>query len=420
MIYYTEISSQAIGFPPTAPASPLRQDDSLDASIGKDPLPLSALIKPLNFETLHFASNATTQEVPLNAKPTSIIPSTQRAIVTPVMGKTLNMTVKEVKDATFSTGPQPGYPKFDHIAGHEGIGVVVQCQDDSLLHQTVGVRYLGVTCGTCTYCHQGLLTSCPEQLNAPKQISGTFQQYATVPVSCLIRLPQHILGRSVNLGSLCAALCSGSAALMALKSAHVATGKVVVVSGVAGAIGHLTAAMARQIYGAKAIGIDFGWKNDILRKKHHGEIADILLDVPEDTHGEAWVEFTTALTRSCMRLRHDKGTERAADSLIICASKESAFKQMEDYICDGGRIVCSGVPKGLSVSLSIHDLVERKLHLTGTLMGGHDVALEVMDYISSGRIRPVIVERKIENVPEILEQIVDCKGIGKMVVNMHN
>jgi hypothetical protein len=97
MIYYTEISSQAIGFPPTAPASPLRQDDSLDASIGKDPLPLSALIKPLNFETLHFASNATTQEVPLNAKPTSIIPSTQRAIVTPVMGKTLNMTVKEVK-----------------------------------------------------------------------------------------------------------------------------------------------------------------------------------------------------------------------------------------------------------------------------------------------------------------------------------
>jgi propanol-preferring alcohol dehydrogenase len=244
---------------------------------------------------------------------------------------------------------------------------------------------------------------------------------------------------------------------MALKSAHVATGKVVVVSGVAGAIGHLTAAMARQIYGAKAIGIDFGWKNDILRKKHHGEIADILLDVPEDTHGEAWVEFTTALTRSCMRLRHDKGTERAADSLIICASKESAFKQMEDYICDGGRIVCSGyvfcsfsylvgsaccyhskmkakgstneanivmhkyrVPKGLSVSLSIHDLVERKLHLTGTLMGGHDVALEVMDYISSGRIRPVIVERKIENVPEILEQIVDCKGIGKMVVNMHN
>lgn len=51
-------------------------------------------------------------------------------------------------------------------------------------------------------------------------------------------------------------------------------------------------------------------------------------------------------------------------------------------------------------------------------MGGSDVALEVMDLISTGVVRPLIVEKTLEQVPECMQQISDCKTIGKMVVRM--
>ncbi|KKY14259.1 putative alcohol dehydrogenase [Diplodia seriata] len=241
------------------------------------------------------------------------IPSTQRAAITPTVGKTLSIAVHQVpvrpprptealvkishtglcrSDASFSTGPSPGFPQHDHIAGHEAIGAVVQSHDPSLLGRVVGIRYLGATCGSCAYCARGLPTSCPAQLNIPKHVAGTFQEYATLPTSSLVPLPQYesILDEAAastattttTTAALCAALCSGSAALTALRAAGIvdvaaaaaaAGGKVVVVvSGVGGAIGHLAGAMARRVFGARVVGIDVGPKRPVGRaaSRSHG------------------------------------------------------------------------------------------------------------------------------------------------------
>lgn len=248
------------------------------------------------------------------------------------------------KDACFSIGPEPGFPKHNHIAGHEGIGQVVQSHDPSRVGQTVGIRYLGATCGSCAYCLSGLPTSCPGQLNAPKHIAGTFQEYATVPTSCLVALPDGILGTAASdPAALCAALCSGSAALTALRAARVAAGSIVVVAGVAGAIGHLAGAMARRVFGARVVGIDLGWKCDLLRQqKGHEQYADVLLDAVAAATGQEWSDLEARLVRACTRLRPDKALARAADAVVVCASSESAFQNLDKYVCDGGRIVCVG------------------------------------------------------------------------------
>lgn len=197
------------------------------------------------------------------------------------------------------------------------------------------------------YCLRSLQTSCPSQLNAPKHISGTFQQYATVPTNCLVVLPQDY-SESFDAGTItqktplaaCAALCSGSTALTALREAKIKAGDVVVVVGIAGAIGHLTGAIAKHVMGAKVIGVDLAWKIDLLAD-HAERYADRLVAASDGTEQSCHRLFTQLL-EACKDLRPGRGPMRAAESVIISASKPEAFARLDQYVCDGGSIVCVG------------------------------------------------------------------------------
>lgn len=238
------------------------------------------------------------------------------------------------------------------------------------------------------------------------------------------------------------ALCSGSTALRALKEVDVRAGQVVVVIGIAGAIGHLAGAIAKQIRGAKVIGTDLASKLDSLDASH---FADVLLNAPPQAPAgcDARTSFKARLLEACSKLRGDKTMARVADVVLVAASTGAAFQNLEDYVCDGGKIICVGyvghdvspikngcsvteltyalgsVPSSASVSLPINALVERNLHLTGTLMGGHEEALEVMEYIVSGQVKPICTEVVLEDVPEQMQKQVDCETTGKVVVRVN-
>jgi propanol-preferring alcohol dehydrogenase len=70
------------------------------------------------------------------------------------------------------------------------------------------------------------------------------------------------------------------------------------------------------------------------------------------------------------------------------------------------------------VSLPLHCLIERNLHLTGNLMGGHEETLEVMEYIRTGQITPRITQVSLEEVPKQMQAMVDCQTVGKIVVSL--
>lgn len=71
------------------------------------------------------------------------------------------------------------------------------------------------------------------------------------------------------------------------------------------------------------------------------------------------------------------------------------------------------------MTVPVRDLVERNLHLTGNLMGGHDEALTVMQYIRSGRVKPHITEVSLDDIPEQMQRLIDCKTFGKVVVRVN-
>ncbi|CAI7640657.1 unnamed protein product [Penicillium crustosum] len=385
----------------------------------------------INFdkESLQYEANSSESMVAkLPEMPGLPFPLMQRAILTPEMGENLNLVLENIavrepdhgeaviqilytgicrSDASFSVGPGSGYPKQNHIAGHEGIGRVVKSHDPFIIGRTVGIRYLGKSCGFCIYCIRGLFTSCPSQLNVPKHITGTFQEYATVPISCLVPLPDALLQGDVDLAFCTAALCSGSTALVSVRAAKASLGDVVIVVGVAGAIGHLTGAIAKEVFGARVIGIDLKSKIDEIQSQDYGDYSDILLGAPETDMGDAWLSFHSMLMQSCEKLRRNHGVRRAAEAVIVASSSFSAFQRLDE------------VPKGKNnVCLPLHSVVERNLHVSGNLMGGHREALEVMEYIATGQIKPHVTKVALEDIPEQMQHLVDCKTAGKIVAPM--
>lgn len=56
--------------------------------------------------------------------------------------------------------------------------------------------------------------------------------------------------------------------------------------------------------------------------------------------------------------------------------------------------------------------------MSGNLMGGHQEALQVMEYIATGQIKPRITKVALEDIPEQMQRLVDCKTAGKIVVCM--
>ncbi|SPO07214.1 uncharacterized protein DNG_09908 [Cephalotrichum gorgonifer] len=319
-------------------------------------------------------------------------------------------------------GPEPGYRSQNHIAGHEGIGYVVKSHDLSLLGRPVAMRFLAAACESCVYCLRGLQSSCPEQLNIPKHVNGTFQHYNTVPISCLMPLPAGLLDEGRDLGKYCAALCSGSAALRAIRASNCRPGDVALIIGVAGGIGHLVGMMAKRVFGLKVIGIDRKWKIDTLQAEQRAQVADVFLPTPGECverESNGLYGFKSALLSACTQLRGDSQLSRYAETVIVTASEFSAFQNLEEYACDGGSIVCVGVPRGdCKLSIPLATLVERSLRFEGSLMGGRKEAMEVLQYIRSGLINPIVTEVGLADVPKEMQRLGEGGVIGKVAVRL--
>ncbi|KAF0331985.1 putative alcohol dehydrogenase [Colletotrichum asianum] len=341
---------------------------------------------------------------PLSQSPYTLrgisIPSVQTAIVTPKLGPSLNQEVQSIpvrppgpgevvvkiawtgicgSDVLFSLGPGDGLRGPNHIAGHEGIGHVVMSFDRSLLGKPVAARYLASYCRSCYYCSHGIPKSCQAQTTFPRHHNGTFQQYLTAPYTSLMPLPNFVSdeGMGISPGMYTTALCSRAAALRALKSANPCPGDVIIVSGVCGGIGHLAGMMARNAFKAKVIGIDLAWKAEALGSRAADTFDEFIAAPDQATERD---EFQRSISDACQRLRNAKDARRNADYLVVTSGCETAFEGLIDYVCDGGSVICVGVPKSrgnLTIPLAL--MVERSIRLQGLLIGGWDESYEVMD-----------------------------------------
>ena len=304
------------------------------------------------------------------------LPGTQSAVVTPIVGKELNLHLQKVlirepkagevvvrvawtgicgsvrspqsnnelvtdqcqfdllKDATFSVGPRKGFPGYNHIAGHEGIGHVVCSHDPTQLGRAVATRYFGGECKSCPECLHGVAECCQTCIQVPMHFNGTFLEL----------LPDFVFRggpKSPSPSAYTAALCSGSAALKAVQAANIQNSDVIVVIGVGGSIGHLCGLIAGQVFGAKVIGVDLASKLDAVLA-HEMTICDETIAAPETDDPISLQVFKEALAVAATRLRRSPYDTRLPDALINAANTGMGFVGCENYVHDGGIIVWTG------------------------------------------------------------------------------
>lgn len=96
-------------------------------------------------------------------------------------------------------------------------------------------------------------------------------------------------------------------------------------------------------------------------------------------------------------------------SYMLSAAVESSVSDVQR---------CFRVPRNGQVSVPVAELVERQLKLQGNLVGGAEEAYQVMEYIKQGLLKPLFTEIRLEDIPEYLQKLTDCKTIGKAVAKI--
>jgi alcohol dehydrogenase len=85
-----------------------------------------------------------------------------------------------------------GYMGFTGILGHEFVGIVHACADESWLGQRV-VGEINAACGTCDWCRRGLGRHCPNRtVLGIKGLDGCMADYCVLPVANLLPVPEDL------------------------------------------------------------------------------------------------------------------------------------------------------------------------------------------------------------------------------------
>jgi L-iditol 2-dehydrogenase len=134
------------------------------------------------------------------------------------------------------------YPSnFPVIMGHEYSGIVDEVGSD-VRDFKPGDRVVSltavVTCGNCTYCHEGLLMLCEKRLSIGSGVNGAMAEYVIVPSNLAFKIPEEV---SLDEAALCEPLACVVRSV--IERATVKAGDYVLVSG-PGTMGLLTMQVA--------------------------------------------------------------------------------------------------------------------------------------------------------------------------------
>ncbi|GAA5888154.1 hypothetical protein JCM6882_000301 [Rhodosporidiobolus microsporus] len=295
-------------------------------------------------------------------------------------------------------GETPVPAPFPIVGGNEGAGHVVAIADgtDTSLRvgDAVGIKWIADTCHECTYCHSG-----SEQFCARTQISGyfqpgTFQQYVAAAARYVTRLPD---GLALELAA--PVLCAGVTTWRALKRANVGPGDWVVISGAGGGLGHLAVQYAVQS-GYKVIAIDA----DDKRALCEGYGVHTFLDFRKFAKGE----MADEVKKICGGI--------GAHAVLVCATGGGVYGQALEFLRPAGTLVAVALGANTKIEAEVFSFIGKGLNIAGSYVGTRQDAIEALEWVASGKVKPEIVLDKLENLQQVLERMEQGKVSGRVVL----
>jgi threonine dehydrogenase-like Zn-dependent dehydrogenase len=234
-----------------------------------------------------------------------------------------------------------GYMGFEGVLGHEFVGVVEECADESLVGQRV-VGGINCYCGECPTCRAGAPTHCPSRTTLGIWgRDGAFADYLSLPMANLHAVPEAVSDEvAVFVEPL-------AAALEILEQVQVKPTDRVVVLG-DGKLG-LLVAQVLELTGC-----------DLVVGGHHEEKLAILQRRGIDA-----------------RLADELSTEKA-DVVVDCTGHPSGFAAACGWVKPRGTLVLKSTFHG-DVEVDLSMLVVDEITLVGSRCGPFAPALRLLE-----------------------------------------
>lgn len=218
-----------------------------------------------------------------------------------------------------------GWGSYNSIAGHEGVGIVVQAGEDvspTMINTRVGVKWLHSACGSCSLCTRGYSHHCPEQENTGRTVPGTLQQYVVADARYITKIPEA-LPSEVAAPLLCAGLTMAGA--LSKLDQHLCSGDWLVILGSGGGLGHVGVQIASKLHRYRAIAVDSG---------------EAKRQLSLDAGAEAFVDYAQEDVEAQV-----KGlTGEGAHGIIVVPGAKEAFAISPKLVRNMGMIICVGLP----------------------------------------------------------------------------
>ncbi|OJJ47852.1 hypothetical protein ASPZODRAFT_131445 [Penicilliopsis zonata CBS 506.65] len=283
------------------------------------------------------------------------------------------------------------------VCGHEGIGRVIGLgpevdSSEWKVGDRVAHRWLYQTCGECELCLGGNEQFCDKRKLSGKDVDGCWAEYTLVDSRNLLRIPED-----VRASEAAPILCAGTTAYRALKTSQLAQGQWVAIVGAGGGLGHLAVQYAKAL-GLRVLAIDAG--------ESKGELCKQL-------GAEVFLDFTQVkdMTAEVVSI-----TGGGAHGILVVSSSVRAYEQAVTYVRKLGIIVCIGItPTKMHFPLGPEYFVAKGVRLTGGSTGTIQDTKEALEYVRDGRVKPIIVEKTLEQIQSCLESLEKGDVMGRFV-----
>ncbi|MGP6086325.1 alcohol dehydrogenase family protein [Antarctobacter jejuensis] len=268
---------------------------------------------------------------------------------------------------------------FPLIQGTDCCGVVVGSADEagaSLVGKRVLVRA----------CMRPNGFDDMENIWMASDFDGAFAQYVKVPASEVFAVECDWSD-----AELATIPCAYGTSENMLHRAGVKSGDLVLVAGASGGVGSATVQLAKR-RGARVAAITSAGKADLLRDLG----ADVIITRGADLVGELG--------------------ESTVDVVVDNVAGDG-FPQMLKVLKRGGRFVSSGAIAGPIVSLDMRDMYLKDITLIGCTAWDEPVFPNLISYIESGEIRPLLAKTyPLEQIAEAQQEFLKKAHVGNFVL----
>ncbi|MHA2252135.1 MAG: zinc-binding dehydrogenase [Candidatus Kariarchaeaceae archaeon] len=285
-----------------------------------------------------------------------------------------------------------------HIGGSDFSGVVKDIGKE-VTDVSIGDRVVvnaGVSCNNCDYCRRGEHSLCTKFHLLGEHVWGGTAQFAVVPATNVLQLPDHIEFVEAAATSLTAL----TVYRMLVGRAKIKQTDRILVIGSGGGIGTMAVQIA-NVLGGEVIALTSSTEKMKLAKEL-GASSVINYKENPDWGKEVWT------------LTGKKGVDIVVDSV-----GEVVWEQALRSLAKGGRLVTCGATSGFEGKTNIALVFWKQLSILGSTMASENEFREAMDLLFTGKIKPVIdAVFPLEEIKAAHQRLEAGEHTGKIVLTI--